>query len=511
MPTIASERSTSSIAWLDPSSMAAACERARREKKPILIDFHAPSCSGCVDLEARIYGDGEVARSIQERVIPLRVVTDEPDRTSTEIICNHIFIWSPSIQMISPERTLYHEFNGAPRHTRLSVGFRTLHHDWEGQLTPVALLAQLTLGLGKAAMKEDRNEEALTFFNEVTERYTDDPTATAEARYWAILARARLEDSRSAAGMGGQVFLDSKGVADVSPLVPAVQAFASALCKVPDRRLWSDWPGAPGKGDWVEYTDNYREVALCVYQSMCQLANEIRALRAKGDNPITPVQTVLGQNQLAYRDLHGLMLGVRDDQLDLTPFEGERRSIRAHLTHVMMAEWWAYRPQILHALELGRSGKEPTTLPGREIVERDGEPVTTFGTPMDLLTRYEVLHNKFLKNLSGLSASEMEIPSKWWEPAPVTVRFRLYRLGWHVRDHIVEIEKILDGIKHRRTETHRFARFVFGGLGEVESALIGAETMQLDRQRELASEIIGRAAEIEAFAARMEPPGGGLG
>ena len=60
-------------------------------------------------------------------------------------------------------------------------------------------------------------------------------------------------------------------------------------------------------------------------------------------------QRILGQHQLAYRDLTGALVGVPDDMLDREPAAGEY-SIRATLSHMMMAES-GFRIAIEWALE----------------------------------------------------------------------------------------------------------------------------------------------------------------
>lgn len=61
-------------------------------------------------------------------------------------------------------------------------------HEWNGFLPPDAYLAQLFLGLGKAALKEERFGDAADHFAAVAARHPDDPAAE-EALYWAAVAR----------------------------------------------------------------------------------------------------------------------------------------------------------------------------------------------------------------------------------------------------------------------------------------------------------------------------------
>jgi hypothetical protein len=63
-----------------------------------------------------------------------------------------------------------------------------VYAEWNGYLPPALYLAQLLLGLGKAALKQDRFEQAAQHFDAVTANHpgTD---AAAEGFYWAAVSR----------------------------------------------------------------------------------------------------------------------------------------------------------------------------------------------------------------------------------------------------------------------------------------------------------------------------------
>ncbi len=90
------------------------------------------------------------------------------DPQSKTIIERYKQVWTPTILILSPEGDVYHE--------------------WSGYLPPDLYLAQLYLGLGKAALKEDRYEEAGRLFDRVAEQHPDSDAAP-EAMYWAAVAR----------------------------------------------------------------------------------------------------------------------------------------------------------------------------------------------------------------------------------------------------------------------------------------------------------------------------------
>ncbi len=98
--------------------------------------------------------------------IPLQVPT--MDEASKPIIERYHQVWTPTLMLLSPGGAVYHQ--------------------WSGYLPPKEYLAQLYLGLGKAALQEQRFDEAAQRFQSVADRHPDDPAA-AEALYWAAVSR----------------------------------------------------------------------------------------------------------------------------------------------------------------------------------------------------------------------------------------------------------------------------------------------------------------------------------
>ena len=90
------------------------------------------------------------------------------DPASAPIVKRFMQIWTPTLMLLAPDGSVYSE--------------------WNGYLPPALFLAQLLLGLGKAALKQDRFEQAGTLFDEVASNHpgTD---AAAEALYWTAVSR----------------------------------------------------------------------------------------------------------------------------------------------------------------------------------------------------------------------------------------------------------------------------------------------------------------------------------
>lgn len=193
---------TKSIGWLSQVEFYSHLQRSRTTKSPVLLDFHDPGCPGCRELERSTYSDPEVVKAVSEFTLPVRVMAGSPDRFTEEILSRYIAISSPTIQIVSDRGTVQHGFQGAPRHTRLALSqwnrernlagkfCQRVYHESIGCLPPSRFLMQLTIGRGKAALQEDRFEEAAQRFQEALSIPRADDAAVTEARYWSsVLSR----------------------------------------------------------------------------------------------------------------------------------------------------------------------------------------------------------------------------------------------------------------------------------------------------------------------------------
>lgn len=104
--------------------------------------------------------------ALSAETIPVQVPT--MDKASKPIVERYHKISTPALMLLSPAGDVYHE--------------------WNGYLPPKQYLAQLYLGLGKAAFQERRFDEAAQRFQSVADRHPDD-SAAAEALSWAVVAR----------------------------------------------------------------------------------------------------------------------------------------------------------------------------------------------------------------------------------------------------------------------------------------------------------------------------------
>lgn len=493
---------SSEIIWRTQFQYEEAIAEARASGKPILLDLHSASSKGCRRLEAEVFGSADVVAAVMRDTVPVRVHVDstEPNPITSAIVGSHIFIWSQTVQLVSADGDIYHKFLGAPRHTRLDMGYTRVHHDVDGNLTPRTFLSQMAVGMAKEALFRGDNALARDRLTALARGGCDaSDVALQEAQYWMHRAEHRSSPRKSSPTAK-------------SKLARAVRRYADALVCVPDTELMQDWRGAKPAGDWAHYTDCLREACFGAYQAMLDVANAVMLERVESGRSLSTAQRLLKAHQIAYREIEGLVSGLTDHELDAIHLRenrsmGKQRTIRNNLVHCVMAECWAHASQVRATLRMVRSGASSGYSAEHTIAEL-GEPPYNFGEVSELFERWETLHTALIEELQSTTDDEVEARVRWWESSAVSVRFRLGRFGWHLHDHAMVIETILERIGRKRTEVERMARLLFRGLGELEGSLIGLPAEEQARAVEQVTAFLdARAEEIERLAARFaEPP-----
>jgi hypothetical protein len=246
-------------------------------------------------------------------------------------------------------------------------------------------------------------------------------------------------------------------------------------------------------------------VIFGTYQEIVDVANKATCDRAVSGRPLTPAQLILKHHQLAYRELQGTIVGLRGPELDAIHLRenfslGKQRTVRNNLVHCVMAEWWAHTPQIRDTLRAARGDVSPPGGADR-TVEEYGQPPYNFGDLTELLAVSEKVHAQLLAEFSNVTEAELDARAAWWEDQPISVRFRLNRLSWHLHDHRAVVETILERLGRKRSETERLAILLFRALGELEGSLLGLPAHeQAQAWASLEQTLVARAVELEALA-----------
>jgi hypothetical protein len=279
-------------------------------------------------------------------------------------------------------------------------------------------------------------------------------------------------------------------------LVHAVDPFAALTSNLFEEDLEREWV-------WGDYdSDGVRFAFFRNYEELRELAVKTAALRNYQGPAITEAQRVLAQYHAAYRDLQSLTLGLDDQTAEQAPAEGEW-SPKQVVAHIVSAQSNFY-VVVRYALDRLR------TEDGRpaEVVDEDWEELIGMkeaefdqimeGSLASINAFYTSLHERVLNEFADVDEIEIEWPSMYWEEQAMSLRFRLHRFDSHLRQHIVQMEKTLNGIGRTPNEARRLLRLIYNALAEVEGLAIGAPDVAFDLRQAAAEIISARTAEIEA-------------
>lgn len=278
-------------------------------------------------------------------------------------------------------------------------------------------------------------------------------------------------------------------------LSTTVERFAHVIAPMDEQALATVLP-IPGEADhrWVAYFDCTRDVVLAAYQELREMAVDIAMSRAS-TQPLTTAQRILGQHQLAYRDLTGALTGIRDDELDVAPAEGEW-PLRTVIEHMLRAEF-GFSLVIESALEQREAAElKPAQFGAEEAMQRSQGMIQFSGDLDSIRASFAEVHAHIQRAFVSLADSDLDLPTLWWEQRITPLRFRLQRFDAHLREHTVQIDKAILGIGHTVTEGERLARLLHRALGECEAAWIGAPDTASDRQQSVSTLIDGWTAAL---------------
>ena len=126
-----------------------------------------------------MYPDDRVARFITENFIPARVHVRDQAADFQRLGAQYEAQWTPTILELDPEGKELHRI--------------------EGFLETDDFLAQLKLGVGRAAFKRGGWQDAQRHFDDVVKNHSN-AEAAPEARYWAGVSRYKASGNPTALG-----------------------------------------------------------------------------------------------------------------------------------------------------------------------------------------------------------------------------------------------------------------------------------------------------------------------
>ncbi len=268
----------------------------------------------------------------------------------------------------------------------------------------------------------------------------------------------------------------------------AVERLVRASVHLTDADLDRAWA-------WKEYDEEgIRFALLMAHHELRDLAVTIEEERARSETPITAAQRLLGLYHDAYRDLTGALAGIRDEELDTAPAEGEW-PVRKALEHILGAES-GFRTSMVLALRIRRAGEDRSATDAE--IDALNVPETVDGDRRAVLDGLFRSHVRVLRELGDVRDDELETPSEFWEATKYPVRFRLHRLEEHLRQHTVQVDKTLTGIGHPPTEAERLVRLLYQAIGRIEAVQLGAGDVATAAQQRTAEFVEGLARDVEA-------------
>jgi hypothetical protein len=256
----------------------------------------------------------------------------------------------------------------------------------------------------------------------------------------------------------------------------AVEELVRATVRLPDADMDREWK-------WGDYDEEGLRFALLMTH------HELRDLAVR-----LAAERILAQYHQTYRDLTGVLAGVRTEDLDRAPAEGEW-PLRETLDHVLGAEYGFLGVNRL-AIERHRAGNaaEPSEAEFKEFRKAYAQPKDAVAGPIELVRNaFFEIHRRVLRELADVTDAELEKRATFWEDEAMPIRFRLHRFEEHLRQHVIQLDKTLAVIRPP-TEAHRLVRNIYNALADVETATEPADDLRLP----VAAAISERAAAIGA-------------
>jgi uncharacterized damage-inducible protein DinB len=276
----------------------------------------------------------------------------------------------------------------------------------------------------------------------------------------------------------------------VPTVTGAVEALVRATVDLPDEAMDRTWV-------WREYDEEgLRFTLLLAQHELRDLAVRLESLRARTGRPRSEAEGILGQYHEAYRDLTGVLAGVKDGDLDRLPGAGEW-PIRDVIQHMLGAEY-GFLGVIRYAVAPDRP-TDPEAAEARWDSWREEHgyraPAALAGGIGEVRNATFEIHRRVLRELADLTDEAIEQPAFFWDGAK-PIRFRLHRFEAHMVQHTVQVEKTLEAIGRGPTEARRLVRVLYRDLAPVE--MLSSTDYGARESDAVARSIDERAAEVAA-------------
>lgn len=274
----------------------------------------------------------------------------------------------------------------------------------------------------------------------------------------------------------------------LSPMLAgAVEVWRELARQTTNAAIERDWR-------WRDATADLRWAYFQTYQDLLALADAIGAARLAAGRAQTPAQRALSHYHIAYRELGALLARVSDSEFDRAPAVGEW-PLRTVLGHVMQTDA-GFLTITDWALQRRRADDgRPLAAPNDRF--GPGSETDAGGAISAVLARFASLHERVLSTLTGATDAELTAPIGFWYSADVA--FQLHRFDAHLREHTIQVEKVLEAIQAPASDAWRTLRLIYRALGEAEGAALGAEDLAEPPAAAAAAAIRARGDELPAL------------
>ena len=281
----------------------------------------------------------------------------------------------------------------------------------------------------------------------------------------------------------------------------SINAAITELRHVPDTSLEHGWPWGDDEAD-VRY-GLYRQ-----YEALEDVRARVRlrlAAAARGDTPARPL---VGAATAARWDLHGLLSGLDEADLDRDPGGGEW-TVRQTLAHIVNGQraygwftaWWLSRRD-------AATNDFPERVPETVAAELPAEATEARGTLEEARRRLDEILDLSAGVFAPLGDDDLAVRARWSGVA-VDVRFRVARWSSHMREHTIQVEKTLAVLGRPHTEVERLVRLICAAYGRLEEELFlrpaddAAVADSLALVEDAAASVAAQAPTVRAAAERV--------
>ena len=227
--------------------------------------------------------------------------------------------------------------------------------------------------------------------------------------------------------------------------------------------------------DWDGKETDVRYGFYRLYELMEVAAAD--AERAVGAAAYADARQSVAAGTAARWDLHGLLFGLRDDDLDADPGGGGggEWTVRQTLGHIVSSQrfysrvtaWWLSRRD-------AAEDDYPLRFPAEEAALMPTEEDESLGSLADISRRFDEAMDTGAARLAVLDPAEQAVRARW-SGLQVSVGFRQWRWSSHIREHTIQVEKTLVMLRRDPTEVERLIRLVAAAYGRLEAKAYGLD------------------------------------